>query len=118
MTANQINPVYPIDVIIDTDVYNGFDDQFAVSYVLSCPQQMNLIGITAAPFSVANYALSCPQQMNPITVTATPFSTEDVMSPANGMSQSYYEVMKILTLFRMESLAKQVFMGSTAFLSS
>ena len=118
MTANQINPVYPIDVIIDTDVYNGFDDQFAVSYVLSCPQQMNLIGITAAPFSVANYALSCPQQMNPITVTATPFSTEDVMSPANGMSQSYYEVMKILTLFRTESLAKQVFMGSTAFLSS
>ena len=118
MTANQINPVYPIDVIIDTDLYNGIDDQFAVSYVLSCPEQMNLIGITAAPFSAVNNALSSPEQMNSNTATLAPLPNEDVTSPAYGMSQSYYEVMKILTLFRMESLAKQVFMGSNAFLSN
>ena len=118
MTANKINPVYPIDVIIDSDIYNGIDDQFAVSYVLSCPQQMNLLGITAAPYSAENCALSSPQQMNSNSATIAPLPSKDVTSPAYGMTQSYYEVMKILTLFRMEALAKQVFMGSTAFLSS
>jgi len=118
MNNKQFNPAFPIDVIIDTDVYNGIDDHFAVSYVLSCPQQMNLIGITAAPFSAVGNALSCPEQMNSNSVTLAPLPNEDVTSPAYGMSQSYYEVMKILTLFRMESLAKQVFMGSTAFLTN
>ncbi len=95
MTTDQLNIAFPIDIIVDTDVHNSFDDRFAVNYVLSCTDKFNLLGVTAAPF------------MN-----------ETVKSPAHGMEESFYEVMKILTLNRLESFAGNVFMGATEFLSN
>lgn len=95
MATEQINIPCPIDMIIDTDTHNGFDDRFTVSYILACPDRFNLVGITAAPFF-----------------------NDAVKSAAMGMEESFYEIMKILTLFRLESLASQVFMGAADFLQN
>lgn len=92
---NLTVPTGTVDLIVDTDAYNGIDDQFAVSYVLSLPEKFNLFGITAAPFY-----------------------NETVKSLANGMEESYYEVMKLLTLTRNEALADRVIMGAKSYLPS
>lgn len=40
----------PFDVILDTDVGNEIDDQFALVYALRAPDAMNVLAVTAAPF--------------------------------------------------------------------
>ena len=38
------------DAILDTDTYNEIDDQFALAYLLACPEKVRLRAICAAPF--------------------------------------------------------------------
>ena len=92
---NLTPPKGKVDVILDTDAYNEIDDQYAISYMLANPEKLNVLGITAAPFY-----------------------NENSKSPEDGMEKSYYEIMKILSLFRREDLASKVFMGSRRYLPS
>ena len=92
---NLTPPKGKVDVILDTDAFNEIDDQFAISYMLANSEKLNVLGITAAPFY-----------------------NDNSKSPEDGMEKSYYEVMKILSLFRREDLASKVFMGSRRYLPS
>ena len=42
-------------IILDTDIYNEIDDQFALSYVLKSKEELMLEAVTIAPFTKANY---------------------------------------------------------------
>ena len=93
---NNLNPPKgPIDVVLDTDAYNEIDDQFAISYMLRCPQKLRIKGICAAPFD-------------------NPKST----SPEDGMERSYDEIIKLLTLARCEDLKNHVYKGSRYFMEN
>ena len=89
-------PYGKIDVILDTDAYNEIDDQFAISYMLKCPDKFNVIGITAAPFYLPNKA-------------------DNV---ADGMEKSYKEILKLLALADMQELNEKVLRGSTDYLKN
>lgn len=39
-----------VDAVLDTDTYNEIDDQFAVAYLLRCPERIRVMGLTAAPY--------------------------------------------------------------------
>ncbi len=41
----------PLAVLIDTDAANEIDDQFALCWALQSPQQLNVLGVYATPFS-------------------------------------------------------------------
>ena len=62
--------------MLDTDTYNQIDDQYAVAYSLLSPERMSVEAIYAAPF-VNNRAASA----------------------AEGMEQSYEEILRLLNFF-------------------
>lgn len=41
-----------INLIIDSDISNGIDDQFALAYALSSAEKLNVVAITVAPYRV------------------------------------------------------------------
>lgn len=42
-----------IKVLIDSDIANEIDDQFALAYAFSCQDKLDILGITIAPFRVS-----------------------------------------------------------------
>lgn len=46
------------NVILDTDIYNEIDDQFALAYVLKSNDKLNLEAVTIAPFTKGEYDTS------------------------------------------------------------
>ena len=65
-----------VRAVLDTDTYNQIDDQYAVAYSLLSPERMSVEAIYAAPF-VNNRAASA----------------------AEGMEQSYEEILRLLNFF-------------------
>ena len=90
---NLERPKGKIDVVLDTDAYNEIDDQFAISYMLTYPEKLNVKGICAAPFL-----------------------NEKSDSPGDGMEKSYNEIIKLLSLARRPDMERIVFRGSTDYL--
>ena len=90
---NLTPPEGRIDVVLDTDAYNEIDDQFAISYMLRCPEKFNIKGFCAAPF------------FNPNSV-----------SPEDGMVRSYNEIFKLLRLAGEEQYESVVLEGSRTYL--
>lgn len=43
-------PAKRVDVVLDTDMFNEVDDQFALAYLLQSEEKLNLKAICAAPF--------------------------------------------------------------------
>lgn len=89
-----------MDVVLDTDTYNEIDDQYALSYLLLSPEQVEVKAVYAAPFfdkdrSFWNYKSESAQ---------------------DGMERSFQEIQKILSLAGREDLADNVFRGSDRFL--
>ena len=82
-------PSGPIDVVLDTDAYAEIDDQFAITYLLKSKEKLNTKAIYAAPL----------------------FQLGSVKA---GMERSYEEIMKLLSLLKME---ENVLFGSCEFLS-
>ncbi len=68
-------PGGPVRMVLDTDTYNEIDDQFALTYALLSPERVRLEAVYAAPFQ------------NGLAST-----------PAQGMSRSYDEIVRLLTL--------------------
>ncbi len=60
-------------MVLDTDTYNEVDDQFALAYALHAPERLQVEAIYAAPFHNNRSA-----------------------SPADGMEQSYEEILRLL----------------------
>lgn len=87
-----------IKMIIDSDVANEIDDQFAISYALSRSEELEVLAITLAPFRVT-------WQKN--------------VSIRDGMVDSKNEADRILRLFGIKYSAKEpfVYFGCDGFLS-
>ncbi len=85
-------PKSRVDVVLDTDAYNEIDDQFAIAYLLKSKEKLNTKAIYAAPFFNGNCT-----------------------GPADGMEQSYDEILKLLDLLHEKN---EVFRGSEKFLDN
>ena len=83
-------PCGPVDVVLDTDAFNEADDQFAITYLLSCREKLTTRALYAAPFHNANSK-----------------------GPADGMERSYEELHRLLPLLGEEV---PTFRGATSFL--
>lgn len=83
-----------VNVILDTDIYNECDDQFALSYLLKSQDKLNIEAITIAPF----------HHHNDISIL-------------EGINKGYDEVIKICGLLNFDYNDK-VFKGSTDYLTS
>lgn len=86
-------PVGKVDAILDTDTYNEIDDQFALSYMLSYGEKINVKALFAAPFY--NHHSS---------------------GPADGMERSYQEIHHLLDLMDRPDMKPYVFRGSAQYL--
>ncbi len=87
-------PNHIVDVILDTDAYNEVDDQYAISYLLSCTDKVRVRALYAAPF------------LNNRSVSAE-----------EGMEKSYDEILHLLNLIDREDMRPPVFRGSRHFLT-
>ena len=86
-------PDVKIDVVLDTDAYNEIDDQFALAYMLKSSEKINVKAIYAAPFF-----------------------NDRSQSPADGMTKSYHEIIKLLKMCKREELIKNTYKGSENYL--
>lgn len=93
LIKNLQQPQGKVDVVLDTDTYNEIDDQFAVAYMLSYGEKLNVKALYAAPFYNSHSD-----------------------SPADGMERSYQEILHLLELMKREDLKSVVFRGSTQYL--
>ncbi|MFB5190712.1 nucleoside hydrolase [Alicyclobacillus fastidiosus] len=86
-------PTGKVRIILDTDTFNEIDDQFALTYALLSPEQIDVLAITAAPFH--NH-----------------LST----GPKDGMEKSYSEILRLLARLGL-SHEELVYKGSECYLS-
>lgn len=84
-----------IDVILDTDICNEVDDQFALAYLLQSTEKLNLKAICAAPFF-----------------------NHHSDGPEDGMEKSYEEAFRVLELLKREEYKEVVYRGATEFLQN
>ena len=95
LIKNLQRPEGKIDVVLDTDTYNEIDDQFAVAYMLSYGEKLNVKALYAAPFYN--------------------FHSD---SPEDGMERSYQEILRLLGLMKKDELQSIVFRGSSKYLEN
>lgn len=81
-----------VNAILDTDIYNECDDQFALSYLLKSQDKFNIEAITVAPYHHDNS-----------------------ISIEEGINKSYNEIIKICNWLNFDYDDK-VFKGSTDYL--
>lgn len=94
------HPTSAVDVVVDTDAFNGIDDQFALAYLLRSDDRCRVQMIAAAPF------------YNPPESGRVSHST----SPADGMERSYEEILRVLDAAGRADLKPFVFRGATHYL--
>lgn len=87
-----------IDVLIDSDVANEIDDQFAIAYALSRQDKLNVLGITIAPFRV---------------------DWQKGVSIRDGMIDSKNEAYRLMRFFGLKHSSEDpfVYLGCNGFLS-
>lgn len=81
-------------IILDTDTFNEIDDQYALAYAMLSRDTVELLAVTAAPFSNSRAA-----------------------TPAYGVEQSYNEALRIRNFVDPASTVP-VYMGSKTYLHS
>jgi purine nucleosidase len=133
-----------VRVVIDTDAANEIDDQFALSWALLSPEQIQVIAAYAAPFSFEHRRHEMIRARNarddPARATAADrellrhheerlahferkrwtLETVDLAvfdPPAVGMERSYTEILKVFDKLRQPAQGV-VFRGSTGYLKS
>ncbi len=131
-------------VVIDTDTANEIDDQFALSWALLSPQQIDLVAVYAAPFSFnhrrqemmrARAAGQHPEAASAADLDLLrqhaarlahferqqwPLETVDLPvfnPPGVGMERSHDEILKVFQLLQLPAQGK-VFRGSTGYLTN
>ncbi len=94
LSSRLTPPMGRVDMVLDSDMYNEVDDQFALAYALQSAERVNLKAVCAAPF--LNHRSK---------------------SAGDGMEQSYQETHQVLQL--LEHPDKDfVFRGATHFLAN
>ena len=93
-TADRLEPpAGRIEMVLDSDMYNEVDDQFALAFAVRSPERIELKAVYAAPF--LNHRSK---------------------SAGNGTEKSYHETLRVLKLLGEESEGR-VFRGSDRFLA-
>ena len=82
-------------IILDTDLYNEIDDQFALTYLMKSLDKFELDAITIAPFSKSGYA--------------------NTMTIEEGTQKSFDTTMHLLKLLHKEEYMGKVFKGATSY---
>ena len=82
-------------VILDTDMFNEIDDQFALTYLIKSLDVFDLQAITIAPFSKSGYA--------------------DTMTIEEGAEKSYETTLKILDMLDKSEYKTKVYKGATKY---
>lgn len=91
-----INKMQKKKVILDTDMFNEIDDQFALTYLIKSLDVFDLQAITIAPFSKSGYA-------NTKTIE-------------EGTEKNYETTRKILKMLGKDEYANIVYKGATKYL--
>ncbi len=107
-------PAGRIRLVIDTDAKNEVDDQFAIAWAAASPERFQLEALYAVPFSH-----DCFQKLNQDRELAERAGSLNGHSenPADGMNQSYEEIIRILSLMGIRTDG-MVYRGSEQYLSS
>ena len=79
-----VRPDCCVDVVLDTDIYNEIDDQYALAYLMRSPENVRLQAVYAAPFVLEGRS----------------------SSPSEGMERSYQEAEWTLDLIK-DSFSKR-----------
>ena len=82
-------------VILDTDMYNEIDDQFALTYLMKSLDVFDLEAITIAPFSKSGYA--------------------NTMTIEDGTEKSYEVTLNILDMLNKSEYKNIVYKGATKY---
>lgn len=85
------------NVILDTDMYNEVDDQFALTYIMQSLDKINLQAITIAPFLSSGYA-------NTSTIE-------------EGMKKSYDVTLNILDMLGKQEYKNKVYKGALNYIN-
>jgi purine nucleosidase len=88
--------------VLDTDTFNEIDDQFALVYALLSQEKLDVEAIYAAPFA-------------PTPLAPTPFHKDRSSGPADGMEESYEEILRVLEKMNIDPDGF-VYRGSTSYL--
>ena len=92
-TADRLHPpTGRIEMVLDSDMYNEVDDQFALAFAVRLPERIDLKAVCAAPFQ-----------------------NHRSRSAGDGMEKSYDETLRVLKLMG-EASDGRVFRGSDRFL--
>ena len=83
-------------VILDTDMYNEVDDQFALTYLMKSLDTFDLQAITIAPFSKSGYA--------------------NTMTIEEGTEKSYQTTLNILDMLDKSEYKDLVYKGATNYM--
>ncbi|SOH92186.1 Inosine-uridine preferring nucleoside hydrolase [Monaibacterium marinum] len=140
MRSRLARPAAGARVIIDTDTANEIDDQYALAWALLSPERVNVIGVTAVPFSFQHHkeglikSVEILQNGGPQNDVEEKFmgglggwaqrivdagrTGHDVkfVTPEQGVELSYQEILTIYDKCGVASEGK-VFRGSPAYLS-
>ena len=112
--AKLIVPAGKIRLVIDTDAKNEVDDQFAIAWALTSPERFDVEAVYAAPFSTAfSDRDDEPEELR--EKAGKLVGSAD--TPADGMRQSYDEIVRIYDLLGLDPAGK-VFYGSERYMLS
>lgn len=141
MQSRLARPKPGVRVIIDTDTANEIDDQYALAWALLSPERVNLVGVTAVPFSFQHHREGLIKSVQilknggpknaveekfmgglggwPQRIIDAGLSAEDVkfVTPAQGAELSYLEILTIYEKCGVASEGK-VFRGAPDYLTS
>ena len=108
LAAPSLQSGSPPRVVIDTDAANEIDDQFALTWALLSPAQLDVQAIYATPFSFAHRldaAAGRPADMRPYD------------TPGRGMQRSFEEIERVFDHLGMAA-GDRIKHGSTGYLAS
>ena len=90
-----VNKMEKKKVILDTDMYNEIDDQFALTYLMKSLDVFDLEAITIAPFSKSGYA--------------------NTMTIEEGTEKSYETTLNLLEMLSKNEYKDLVYKGATKY---
>ena len=133
-------PQGPVRLLLDTDTANEIDDQFALTWALLSPEQIQIEGVTAAPFSFQHHRADLLRSQA-ILDAGGPRSDEEAalladyrswleglarvgkdpadltfVAPDQGMELSYQEILRVYDKLGWDP-AGQVIRGSPGYLT-
>ena len=138
---NLSNPFGKNKLILDTDTANEIDDQFALAWTLLSGDKINLLGVTAEPYSFQHHKEELLEAFNIIKekkeiskdninlvnnysdwvngLIESNIHPNDIYfdTPKEGVEKSYHEIIKIFDKLKIPHEGK-VFRGSDQYLSS